>query len=52
MTKKQKTIEEMKKWRWSKVNQRWVKTRIKGNCVEERELRWHERLFKKLGIKI
>jgi hypothetical protein len=33
------------KWRRSKINYRWMMTRIFGDAIAVREMKWHERVY-------
>ena len=35
----------MKKWRPSKINDKWMMTKIAGNAIAIREMKWWERLL-------
>lgn len=37
----------MNKWRKSKINNRWVMSRVNGRCIEVREMKFWEKIILK-----
>jgi hypothetical protein len=35
----------MNKWRKSKINNRWVMSRVNGRCIEVREMKFWEKII-------
>ena len=38
-------LRDMKKWERAKINQEWKMTRVEGNAIAIREMKWYEKIW-------